>query len=746
MQKTFSLPRRTLALSLIMAVILTMFALPAFAAELNGDGTADAPYLIGTEADLLTFQEKVTSGQWDAHARLTSDLSLTNLWTPIGTPDTPFTGTFDGDGHTISNFATQYYTSIATLFVCNSGTIQNLTVDTTGSFAYIMGMDYAAAICAINRGTIRNCTSKGYIYGYNDKTFVGGIAAVNFGTIADCHNAALIGGAGNDACVGGIVGVSADGTVSGCTNTGEISMYDGGKQSTELCVGGIVGLNYKSTVDRCTNQGAVKADSTQGYTGGVAGLNNGLVSNSLNTAGISDKGLHGGVAGYVFTNADTGMIAQVRNTLDLGSNGVCGKNEGGTLANNFYKSADGSTGTEQIAVTDTQLQSGEVAYHLNGMNSTAPVWGQALGTDSAPSLGNPQVVYAQYQDGSLIGYTNQADQSHTHSFDASGQCTVDGCGYASVRLDGRTLTLDGALGVTFYYEIDPIYLTDGYTVSVTFTMDGKETNVPLDTHYSYRTDNKTVYGFRFYVDSDKATHAIAPVLTVQKDGATVVTLSQEQTYRIYDYLQTILDNPSGEYSTELVQLAKALATYDYYANEYFRYSDSYKPSIPLLSLKDVTADALAPYRQVTAADEEGIYPLRHYASNLRLQEAVAPRYLAALVDPTANPVDADNLYMGYRAAGSGALYTYVKVAKSGDRYLGDAAKRPASDLGTAYEIAFFVKEGDSYRQVSPVKQASVYSYIYTVLNSSASKESLQNVARALFLYGEAAKDYFASVH
>lgn len=50
-----------------------------------------------------------------------------------------------------------------------------------------------------------------------------------------------------------------------------------------------------------------------------------------------------------------------------------------------------------------------------------------------------------------IPYTNDQNQTHTHTFDENGKCTVQGCGYESVRLDGWTLTLDGALGVTFYY-------------------------------------------------------------------------------------------------------------------------------------------------------------------------------------------------------------------------------------------------------------------------------------------------------
>lgn len=748
MQKTRLQPLRALALAFVMALFLTLFPLPSFAAELNGKGTAEAPYLIATEADLIAFRDKVNGGESGASAKLTSDIALTNLWSSIiGTLDTPFTGTFDGDGHTISNFAPQYYSPVAAMFACNSGTIQNLTVDTNGPNYYIMGSDYAAAICAVNRGTIQNCTSKGYIYGFNDKTFVGGIAAVNFGTIADCTNEASIGGSGADACGGGIAGVSAEGTVTNCTNTGSIDMADSFVQVTELCSGGIVGLNYKSTIDRCTNRGSVSSASTLSYIGGVAGLNNGIVRSSLNTAAVSKTGLSGGIAGYVFTNSDTGLTAQVSGSLDTSGSAVYGKNAGGSITGNYYKAAAGSSiGTDQIAVTDEQLKSGAVAYLLNGNNTSNPIWGQKLGTDAAPLIGSPDVVYGQYQGGSLQGYTNDPSQTHIHSFDESGKCTVEGCGYESVRLDGWTLTLDGALGVTFYYEIDPMYLTEGQDVSVTFTMDGKETTVPLDENYSYHTGSKTVYGFRFYVDSDKATHNIAPVLTVRKDNAAVVTLSQDQTYRIYDYLKTIIANESGSYSEELVELAKALATYDYYANEYFHYSGSYNPEIKLLSLNGITSDTLAPYKTLSDTSDDMEYPVIYYGSNLYLQESVFPRYYAALADPVNNPVDTDNLYMGYRVAGSGELYTYVKTVKSGNYYTGSAAKRPASELGTTYEMAFFVKEGDSYRQVSQLKQLSVYSYGYTVLSNSAAKPTLQSAMKALYLYGEAAKAYFASVN
>lgn len=742
MQRTFSPPRRILAMVLAMAFFLTMFALPTFAAERSGDGTADAPYLIATEADLLSFRDKVNGGASDACAKLTADISLTGYWSAIGTQDTPFAGTFDGDGHSINNFMTAYYEPLAALFGHNNGTIQNLTVDTGNN--YLFGGDYAAAICAVNRGTIQNCTSKGYIYGYTDQTFTGGIVAVNFGTISDCSNTAFVGGAGADSCAGGIAGVSAKGNVTGCTNTGSISVSDAYKQQTEVCVGGIVGLNYQSAIDRSANTGSVFSDGSQGYAGGVVGLNNGTVNDSLNGGTITSPGLYGGVVGYVFTNSDTGMTAQVRNTLDTSGYEVYGKNEGGFLSNNFYKSTSGSTGTDQIAVSEGQLQSGEVAYLLNGNNTTNPVWGQKLGSDSAPTLSSSDVVYAQYENGSITNYTNQSDQAHEHQFDENGKCTVAGCGYESVRLDGWTLTLDGALGVTFYYEIDPRYLAEDCDVSVTFTMDGKETQVPLDENYNHRTGGKTVYGFRFYVNSDQATHEISPLLTVRQADSTI-TLPATQTYRMYDYLKTIINDTSGSYSAELVQLAKSLATYDYYANEYFQYSPSYEPEIDRLPLSSVTENDLAPYAQVSDSSDDTEYPVTFYGSNLYLQEAVFPRYYATLADPASQSVDTDNLYLGYRTAGSGELYTYVKTFTSGNLFVGSTAKRPASELGTTYDVAFFVKEGNSYRQVSQLKQMSTYSYAYMVLTSSAAKSTLQNAMKALYLYGEAAKAYFASV-
>lgn len=107
----------------------------------GGKGTASDPYIINHPSQLAYLAEAL--GNDDSMAtslstkyyRLEANLDLNHLeWTPIGTWDTPFSGHFDGNGHTVKNLAlcrvTQslgYY--VAGLFgTIRSGTVRALTL------------------------------------------------------------------------------------------------------------------------------------------------------------------------------------------------------------------------------------------------------------------------------------------------------------------------------------------------------------------------------------------------------------------------------------------------------------------------------------------------------------------------------------------------------------------------------------------------------------------------------------------
>ena len=152
--------------------------------------------------------------------------SLDHNCTAIGKNYSPFKGTFDGQGHTISGIRNNGYSSYSGLFGDNEGIVQNVTI----ANARIAGYTYTGGIVGYNfGGTVSNChvahnvairTAKkaacdvGGIVGYNDRN----------GIVTGCTSAAVITCAVTTDCVafGGIVGNNSLGTVTGCTATGVI--------------------------------------------------------------------------------------------------------------------------------------------------------------------------------------------------------------------------------------------------------------------------------------------------------------------------------------------------------------------------------------------------------------------------------------------------------------------------------------------------------------------------------------------
>ena len=129
-------------------------------------------------------------------------------WPMIGDGDNkPFRGTFNGNGHTISNvYVNNNYGTgsdeagltiksprVAGLFGVNGGTIQNLTVQN----GYFLGIghhrlpifndiDCAGAIAGVNNGTIENCTAIQVSPEVRGGHYAGSICGQNNGTVTGC--------------------------------------------------------------------------------------------------------------------------------------------------------------------------------------------------------------------------------------------------------------------------------------------------------------------------------------------------------------------------------------------------------------------------------------------------------------------------------------------------------------------------------------------------------------------------------
>ena len=198
---------------------------------MDGLGTAVSPYQISTADQLKLFRDIVNGAgsqtpNRGACAVLTANIDLNNeQWTPIG-PDTDsaYTGTFDGQGHTVRNLSITGDFKRAGLFGCvKDGSIRKLTV--AGSVSCTVDYGWCGGIAGYaERETIENCASLCTVSCTGKDARVGGIvgyvpSSSSMTIIRDCYNIGNITG-GSD--TGGICGFYLTGNIFNCYNVGEI--------------------------------------------------------------------------------------------------------------------------------------------------------------------------------------------------------------------------------------------------------------------------------------------------------------------------------------------------------------------------------------------------------------------------------------------------------------------------------------------------------------------------------------------
>ena len=298
------------------------------------------------------------------------DASSIPNFDPIGDDVTQFTGTFDGQGHTIAgltiNRPGEDYVGLFG-YTFNT-TIQNVhLVDT-----YITGNDYVGGIVGYHDfGDVINCSNAGNVTGNNR------VAGIANGDATNCQNASNVFGSdhvGGIAGTGGATGCSNSGNVTG-TNffTGGIGGFSGyitdchntGTVSGPLYTGGIVGVSG-GTISNCYNTGSV-ISGTEG-TGGIAGsMSMGLVSNCYNTGAVTGGLFTGGLVGSIATSP--GGIDECYSTGSVTGTSSVGGLVGDLSSGNFIDDSY-STGF----VTGTGANIGGLVGYYPGSNVFASYW------------------------------------------------------------------------------------------------------------------------------------------------------------------------------------------------------------------------------------------------------------------------------------------------------------------------------------------------------------------------------------
>ena len=255
---------------------LSWEALPEPVRYSGGSGTTGDPWQIATEVDLDTLGEKYQD--WDNYFVLTADIDMTGYdYKVIGDSridSLEFSGSFDGDGHTISNVS---YTGDDQNYVGLFGYVKSIEseIKDLGAIncSFINGSNGAGCIVgAISSGRITDCWVEG---GYTSSSFrsgglvgyvgtdsiisgcyavdgltetehnhAGGLAGDNNGLIANCYSTYDVGG--NVYLAGGFAGDNT-GTIINCYSTGRLLSGSGLAAFVPVSTGDVIGCFFDAS-------------------------------------------------------------------------------------------------------------------------------------------------------------------------------------------------------------------------------------------------------------------------------------------------------------------------------------------------------------------------------------------------------------------------------------------------------------------------------------------------------------------
>ena len=303
--------------------------------EALGFTTADdGTYIIYTAGGLQAWAAEVQSNP-SLNCTLADNITLPEVadnesnWTTVGN----FTGTFDGNGKTITGLmgTAGFFDKINT-----DGEVKNLKLE-----GVKITKSGCGAIARESSGTITACSVSGSVEGSSNLPAqgVGGIVGYNnAGTVSGCSMEGTVTNSGMNA--GGIVGYNFGGNVIDCHSSATVT-------GTTI-VGGVIGKQYgiNAKVIASSSTGNVTSTRTNDYSfvGGVVGhANVSFIICCYATGDISgEHQMVGGVVGYNRSNVVACYYAKGSITGISAVGGVVGENEDGTITSCYWSDYAGN--------------------------------------------------------------------------------------------------------------------------------------------------------------------------------------------------------------------------------------------------------------------------------------------------------------------------------------------------------------------------------------------------------------------
>jgi hypothetical protein len=362
----------------------------------TGDGlAAGTAYMIYDVYGLQAMKQDL-----DAHYKLNNDVEAGNVvnwnsgrgFTPVGDgwPGSPFSGSFDGQNHVITNIFIDYSDVIDNYYIGLFGYAQGGTISNVGLVGgSVTGYDSAGGVMGYGNATFNNVYNTATV---SARSWAGGLAGTSYGTIDNSYNAGTITATGNGSDgfmsgAGGLAGLGM-GTISNSYNTGTISGVAG---DNGVGVGGLAGQSdFGVTLSNSYNTGAVSI-SGRGDAGGLVGNFSGTISDSYNEGSVTGTGTGNDVGGLVGTSQWSAAIA---NSYNKGAVTGAGDTAGGLVGN--------IPGGSSPTITNS--------YSTGTVTGTATTKGGFIGSwDGAGTVTNNFWLKTGSHNPSLSDYSNNQD-------------------------------------------------------------------------------------------------------------------------------------------------------------------------------------------------------------------------------------------------------------------------------------------------------------------------------------------------
>ena len=346
----------------------------------NGDNIRNVIYAWISNAEELNSLQRVAENLKDRNALsynfvLKNDIDASGLvdaagkstYNTIGGGTTAFTGTFDGDGHTIVGLQAK-----GGIFgkLGSGAVVKNINIASSVFTGNDTGDSVGAVAAENNGGSISGISGYGNTIKGSGGS-IGGLVGKNYGGISNSNDqSTVIAGAGTVAGgIAGVNGTNADkgGTIDNVQSNSAVTTGVLAKDQYASNLGGIVGNNEmlldKYNINNVSAHGITGKTGNTQTSGGIVGTNEGRISNAYNESIIHGSENIGGVAGKNVTQASNPKLAELNDVANaveiIGDAGS--QNVGGLVG--MQEHATTNQGRNTGAITGCTNVGGMVGYN-----------------------------------------------------------------------------------------------------------------------------------------------------------------------------------------------------------------------------------------------------------------------------------------------------------------------------------------------------------------------------------------------